>query len=341
MSSPSLSVILPVHDEPTAYLISAIDSILSQDYPLIELLIVLSDASASVQRDIRSRLGNTERATVLQASVPGAAAARNLGIRAASGDYLLFCDADDCYLPASLTVLAKTLQENPVDLLIAFCSGQLTGEDDAVFACDMSLLRGLYLDEPLAARALPSPWNGQRLFLHRCFGIAYRTGFLRENGLYFPEQYAVLEALPFLYHCLQKGNTACLLRHTVYQKNARIASLSLRADLPYIQDLDHALAALTQELAGEPDGSAAFLLFRLLLLYLRAAAGGEDAVTKQVLSRLERPEVKRLAAAVRPGPLDLSPATDALLQRILTSLREGRALFALTLYRALFVSSEE
>lgn len=43
---------------------------------------------------------------------PGAAAARNIGARAAHGDFLAFCDADDVVGPQWLEALAKALREH-------------------------------------------------------------------------------------------------------------------------------------------------------------------------------------------------------------------------------------
>ena len=105
---PLVSVIIPVYNA-EAFLPAALDSVLAQDYPHREILVVddgSTDGSADVARD---------RGTVqlLQEANLGPAAARNLAIAAARGDLLAFLDADDRWLPRKLSTQVRHLQAHP------------------------------------------------------------------------------------------------------------------------------------------------------------------------------------------------------------------------------------
>ena len=90
-----LSVILPVYNV-APYLRACIDSILSQRENGIEIILV-NDCSTDGSAGICDQYaGDHEAVTVIHFSQNrGVAAARNAGIEAARGDYLIFADSDD------------------------------------------------------------------------------------------------------------------------------------------------------------------------------------------------------------------------------------------------------
>lgn len=109
MSMPLVSVIMPCYNS-AAHLNEAIDSVLSQDYPNIELIVV-DDGSTDTSPDILRQYGDKIR-VIFQAN-SGPAAARNTGMRAATGAYIAFNDSDDIWLPGKLSAQIALLEARP------------------------------------------------------------------------------------------------------------------------------------------------------------------------------------------------------------------------------------
>jgi glycosyltransferase involved in cell wall biosynthesis len=93
-----ISCIIPVYNG-ERYLAEAIESILKQSYKPIEIIVV-DDGSTDGTAVIASRYG--KQVCYMRQPNAGTAAARNLGLSAAAGDFVAFLDADDLWHPEKL-----------------------------------------------------------------------------------------------------------------------------------------------------------------------------------------------------------------------------------------------
>jgi len=97
-SSPLVSVVIPNYNY-GRYLAQAIESVLGQSYPNVEVLVVddgsMDDSSAVLQR-------YAHRVRWFQQQRQGVSAARNCGIRESRGEFIAFLDADDVWHPQKL-----------------------------------------------------------------------------------------------------------------------------------------------------------------------------------------------------------------------------------------------
>jgi len=103
------SVIVPNYNN-AATLARAIESILGQDHPAHEI-IVIDDGSKDESAAVVARFGTRVR-YIFQENA-GVSAARNHGARVATGNWLAFLDADDIYLPGRLSTHAAWLARDP------------------------------------------------------------------------------------------------------------------------------------------------------------------------------------------------------------------------------------
>jgi glycosyltransferase involved in cell wall biosynthesis len=131
MTSPLVSVIIPCYNS-AAHITAAVDSVLTQDYANIEVIVV-DDGSTDNSIDILRQFG--DKIIVLQQANQGPAAARNTGMRIASGQFIAFNDSDDLWLPGKLTAQVSYLQQHP-DIGLCYC--QWAVWDSNISVADMA-----------------------------------------------------------------------------------------------------------------------------------------------------------------------------------------------------------
>jgi hypothetical protein len=111
---PLVSVIVPVFNG-EKFIPDAIDNIMSQNYPSIEIIIV-NDGSTDDTEKVINRLSTDIR--YFKQENGGPASARNKGIKEASGEYIAFLDVDDLWPKDNLKKLVKELsQEHSLDVV--------------------------------------------------------------------------------------------------------------------------------------------------------------------------------------------------------------------------------
>jgi glycosyltransferase involved in cell wall biosynthesis len=120
-----ISVVMPCHNA-APYVGEAIDSVLRQSYPHVELVVV-DDGSTDGSTDILQGLaaGRPERVTLIYQNRSGPFAARNRALTRANGNYIAFLDADDTWHPDALRRMHDALETGPAD--IAYCGWQNIG----------------------------------------------------------------------------------------------------------------------------------------------------------------------------------------------------------------------
>ena len=114
-TSDIISVIITCYNH-AKYLPEAIESVLAQSYKEIEIIVV-DDGSTDHTRQVCERYPVVK---YIYQHNQGLSAARNTGIDHSSGDYLVFLDADDWFLPGALQTNYSYLSQNNK---LAFVSG--------------------------------------------------------------------------------------------------------------------------------------------------------------------------------------------------------------------------
>ena len=111
-----VSIIIPIYNV-APYVEACLQSVFNQTYQNIEVLLV-DDCGTDNSMDIVTNLikgydGNFEIKILHHPQNKGLSAARNTGIKAASGEYIYFLDSDDTIPHDAINNLAKKVSEHP------------------------------------------------------------------------------------------------------------------------------------------------------------------------------------------------------------------------------------
>jgi glycosyltransferase involved in cell wall biosynthesis len=122
----AVSVIVPTYNC-AHFLQQSLDSMMAQTVPPAEVIVV-DDGSTDETPAVLARYGS--RIIVVRGEHAGYAAARNLGLRRAGGEWVAFHDADDVALPDRLAAQLETLRLH-ANCEAVFCDGERMTETGA------------------------------------------------------------------------------------------------------------------------------------------------------------------------------------------------------------------
>jgi glycosyltransferase involved in cell wall biosynthesis len=127
----TVSVIMPCFNH-SRFLCESVTSVLRQTYHNLELIIVDDCSSDDSWRLITSLAGNDPRIRPIRHERnQGVSRARNSGLRAARGEFIAFCDADDVWEFGKLTTQVALLDANP-DYDVTYSDSRLIDDSGAL-----------------------------------------------------------------------------------------------------------------------------------------------------------------------------------------------------------------
>lgn len=130
-NKPLVSVVIPCYNQ-ARFLPEAVASVVAQIYDNWEIIIV-NDGSPDDTTEVAKQLITLypQKIRLIEKENGGVATARNAGIAAANGEYILPLDADDKLSSTAITNLLEVLLNNPIPC-VAFGSYQMFGIDQRI-----------------------------------------------------------------------------------------------------------------------------------------------------------------------------------------------------------------
>lgn len=111
------SIVIPCYNCAST-LAETLDSVVSQNYDSYEIVLV-NDGSRDNTHDVIENYTKTHNCDIkyICQENKGVSCTRNAGIEAASGEYIVFLDADDIMAPGLLNAIGKCCAENDTDVV--------------------------------------------------------------------------------------------------------------------------------------------------------------------------------------------------------------------------------
>lgn len=222
-----ISVIVPVYNV-EKYLRQCLDSLLSQTYKPIEVIMVDDGSKDSSGTICDEYAAQHENFKVIHKANAGLGMARNTGLDHITGQYVVFVDSDDYLDPTSVEVLYEKLKQNNVDM----CKGGFrrvsdSGEVVLKRAYENETFEGAKAREILLPRMIGSlPSRRDSVEMCVC-GSIYNVTPIKEHQLRFPsERKLISEDLVFNIDYMQYAQGGCLISDIGYNYRVNLASLS-------------------------------------------------------------------------------------------------------------------
>lgn len=113
-----VSIIVPVYNA-EKYLRRCVDSILSQDYPYFELLLMNDGSTDSSGEICDAYAQKDERVRVVHKENSGVSDTRNRALDLARGEYIQFLDSDDWIVPEATRLFVRSMEQYGCDMVIS------------------------------------------------------------------------------------------------------------------------------------------------------------------------------------------------------------------------------
>ncbi|MEO5708620.1 MAG: CDP-glycerol glycerophosphotransferase family protein [Nocardioidaceae bacterium] len=269
-----LSVVVPVY-QVEAYLAACLESVLAVRYPHLEILVVddgSTDGSAAIAAEFAAR---DPRIRIVRQDNAGLGAARNTGVREATGDLVTFVDSDDTVTPNGYAKMVRLLGETGSDFAVGSLRRQVRGR-----YLERHWLRRLHAEQRLAITIDDAPdmlgniWAVTKVF---------RRDFLTRIGLEFPVGVRYEDQVPITRAYLE-ARSFDVLTESVYLWRTRVEGTSITQQKHQAEDLRDRLAAKQQVAALLDQGASERVVtqwftkvFRLdLMPYYRASLSSPD-----------------------------------------------------------------
>lgn len=218
-----VSVVMPIYNAGD-YLTRAIGDILQQTLPELELICVNDGSTDNSLSIIKSFMKKDQRIKLINQQNAGTSVARNVGIEAACGQYIIFLDADDFYEKNLLKLLYDAAEKDSLDVAVA--RFDIYNDNQNKYSLPMEEPHsGIFVDGSVSSKNeypdfILSSTTGY------VWNKLFRTTFVKNMELAFDPELYVFEDVCFVCSALALAERVAkiddiLIHHRVYSEQSR------------------------------------------------------------------------------------------------------------------------
>lgn len=211
---PLVSVIVPIFNvEP--YIRECLTSIQNQTYTNLEIICVndgSTDHSGVIARSYRA---GDERIAYYSKENGGLSSARNVGLKHAAGDYIVFVDSDDILEPSAVDEMIRAIRQENADILVfgaELFPQNIDPEHERIVSRYLSPPNRVYYGADIVERALFEEASCNIFAWNKM----YRAS-LFQHGIQFPEHVKLGEDRCFLFDIFPYAKCVCLKDMKLYR----------------------------------------------------------------------------------------------------------------------------
>lgn len=208
---PIVSVIMPAYNAESTLRASAV-SVLASACRDIELIIVNDGSTDGTAKVCAELAAEDERVWTITVKNSGPAAARNLGLNTARGQFVTFVDSDDLITPDMFTAMLRGLAVHGADVSVCGASIEYPGGERANSLVKLGrsgLIEGEKLLELFDLPRMTLFFSG--------WGKLFRRDIIEDNALRLDTKYRITEDTDFVLRCLENCRSVYLVDECCYR----------------------------------------------------------------------------------------------------------------------------
>lgn len=285
-----VSIVVPVYNA-EKYLDRSVGSLLVQSYENIEIILIDDDSIDSSLDLCKKFEKNDNRVKVYKSERFGVSAARNTGIKQASGKYLCFLDSDDEYEKDFVKNMVSTIEMCGVDLVVCgykeICDSSTMIKNYNLDSSDVIEYLNAYCCKDSFEHVANYPWNK-----------LYITATIKENNVMFDEKITVSEDAIFNMEYLTKVNKVKVISDALVKHYIIVNSLVTTKINKNIQEYtimkNYCLFEKNYELRKAEEKFADIIGRFLLYCYLRLGNIYSGKESKEFIKRIQNKHNRKI-----------------------------------------------
>lgn len=285
--NPLISVIIPVY-KVEAYLHQCVESVLNQIYQNLEIILVDDGSPDNCPTICDEFTYKDNRVKVIHKKNGGASDARNFGLKASNGEYILFLDSDDYWVDTNLVnKLIETVNKNKRVDIIFF--GRLTFYENNPTKIIKDKEFDLKKIDNKSKTEVLSYFIGDGRFIISAYQRLIRKSILIENAIFF-EKGLVGEDIDWNFKLMLSAKHFFAINNLYYAYRVREGSVTATFGYKNAKDLLHIITKWANYFSlNNIDGRQKYLL----LGYCAYQYGILMGAVKSLKKKMEREEIEK------------------------------------------------
>lgn len=329
MGPMKFSIIIPVHNS-EQYLNECIDSIYSQEFDDFEVIFVVNGSNDSSEDICLMARECHSNIRVIVTDAVGVSSARNIGLREARGEYIVFVDSDDRLLPGALHTYANAAADSLDIITCNYLRSKRKRMSGLISDVDRMTYIKAMLDAPAYFKPSRVKLTRQPIVLLCVFAKAFRREFLVSGNVSFDADIAIGEDTLFMLKAVQCAGSIRCVDTAVYYYRPGPQTVSSAKDISGVAKRLASAGRLLDRTEDLPEEIRECAQMKVIDIVLRSivigSACGENkkAACEAIRAFLKERKLGRIFVRCRKGSLSIVSADeDICYQKMMESLRMG------------------
>lgn len=225
----AISVIVPCYNS-ESFIKKCISLLINQNFTKNFEIIIVDDASSDNTVEIIKSYNLNNINLYLLENNSGPAAARNVGLKKANGEYVFFLDVDDSISNNILSNLYRIAKDKSCDMV--FCDKKLienskNQRENMFYYSSSRFFNKSEITNELLNR-FTNPFSYSGIFMH--YGKLIKRSMLINNNIFFEEKLRYLEDEVFGWDTLAFANNVAYIREQLYSYHVNPKANTARSD---------------------------------------------------------------------------------------------------------------